>query len=43
MRNSQGICQVASGRFGFREEWQWSIVIGGKEEHVGKNESMAEI
>ena len=41
MGNSQGICQVPSGRFGFKEQWQQSIVI--EEEHVGKNESAAEI
>lgn len=39
--NSQGNSQVARGRFGFKEQWQQSIVI--EEEHVGKNESMAEI
>ena len=39
--NSQENSQVARGRFGFKEQWQQFIVI--EEEHVGKNESMAEI
>ena len=41
MKGRTGNSQVARGRFGFKKQWQQSIVI--EEEHVGKNESMAEI
>lgn len=41
MKGRTGNSQVARGRFGFKEQWQQFIVI--EEEHVGKNESMAEI